>query len=134
MKHIILPLLLMATACMSVKPFPEIVRGDFKISELDSSKNIIRCSSEHATINRVENKIGSKLYFDYKSSSLNIKIPAARWVGGNAYEGINLMDGKKYVVTMEHHKKPFVLYIEKEDKSFVTVGFKCWGDQSIAMN
>jgi hypothetical protein len=134
MKYITCLYAVLAFSCMSVKPFPEVVQGDFQISELDKDKNLIKCTNDYATINRVENRSGSKLYFNYNSNSLKINIPEAKWVGGNAYEGIDKVTGEKYVVTMMHYKEPYLFAIEMSPDKFVLVGFKCWREQTIALN
>lgn len=123
-------MILFLVSCMSVKPFPELMQGDFHISELDSSKNLVRCTSEHASIRMVENRTGSKMDFNYSSPSINIDLPDARWVGGAAFEGVSTKDGKNYTVTMGHHKKPYIVAIEVSPAKFILVGLKCWGEQS----
>jgi hypothetical protein len=127
MKKLII-FLMVLSSCVSVKPFPDLISGDFKISELND-RNLIKCSSTKAVINRIENRIGNKMYFKYQSSQLNIEMKEAKWVGGNAYEGVST-DGKKYVVTMANYKDPYVLSIETSPGNVLVVGFKCWGDDS----
>lgn len=121
-------------SCMSVRPIPEFVQGDFIISELDKHKNLVKCGSEHAIINAIENRTGSKMYFKYTSESLKINIPEAKWVGGQAYEGVNTMNGEKYTITLMDQKKQYMLAIEVNPEKFLLVGFKCWREQNIALN
>lgn len=121
-------------SCMSVKPIPEFIQGDFIISELDKDKKLVKCGSEHAVINAIENRAGSKMVFKYNSGSLKINIPEAKWAGGQAYEGVNTIDGKKYIITLMDQKKQYMLAIEVNPEKFLLVGFKCWQEQSIALN
>lgn len=134
MKKILLSILIaiMLIGCMSVKPFPDVVSGDFYYSELHN-RELVKCWKERAVIERIENRAGSKMLINYMSNSYKIDIPAAKWVGGNAYEGIS-SDGKKYVITMANYKDPYVLSIELNPETVIVVGLKCWGDNTIAQN